>query len=118
MHYLLFYEKAPDYAQREPAHQAAHRAHVFAAVDRGELVLGGPLTDAADGANVLLFQSDAAATAEVFAKADPYVQHGIVTIGAFDLGKPWSAPALPVRCPAVSPIGTKIGPHSGMMRRW
>jgi uncharacterized protein YciI len=79
MHYLLFYENAPDYARREPAHQAAHREHVFAAVDRGELLLGGPLTDAADGANVLLFQSDTATAAEAFAKADPYVQHGIVT---------------------------------------
>ena len=53
--------------------------HVFAAVDRGELLLGGPLTDAADGANVLLFQSDVASTAEAFARADPYVQHGIVS---------------------------------------
>jgi hypothetical protein len=25
MHYLLFYEKAPDYVRRESAHQAAHR---------------------------------------------------------------------------------------------
>jgi uncharacterized protein len=97
MHYLLFYEKAPDYAQREPAHQAAHRAHVFAAVDRGELVLGGPLTDAADGANVLLFQSDAAATAEVFAKADPYVQHGIVTYWRV---RPWQTVVGPgAACP-------------------
>ena len=48
-------------------------------VDRGELLLGGPLTDAVNRANVLLFQSDTAATAEAFAKADPYVQHGIVT---------------------------------------
>ncbi len=78
MHYLLFYEKAPHYAEREPAHQAAHRAHVFAAVARGELLLGGPLAEPTDGANVLLFQSDTATIAEAFAKADPYVQHGIV----------------------------------------
>lgn len=78
MHYLLFYEKAPDYAEREPPLQAAHRTHVFAAVARGELILGGPLTDPTDGANVLLFQSDTPETAQAFAKADPYVQAGIV----------------------------------------
>jgi uncharacterized protein YciI len=79
MHYLLFYEKAPEFVQREPAHQAAHLAHVFEAVERGELLLGGPLADSTDGANVLLFQSDDAIAAEAFATADPYVQHGIVT---------------------------------------
>ncbi len=78
MHYLLFYEKAPDYAQREPPLLAAHRAHVFAAVARGDLILGGPLTYPTDGANVLLFRADSAATAEAFAGADPYVQNGIV----------------------------------------
>lgn len=79
MHYLLFYEKAPDHAVREPAHTAAHRAHVFAAVDRGELILGGPLGDPVDGANVLLFQADSPDVVKVFAEADPYVQNGIVT---------------------------------------
>lgn len=79
MHYLLFYEKAADHAAREPAHMAAHRAHVFAAVERGELVLGGPLGDPVDGANLLLFQGDSADVVQSFAAADPYVQHGIVT---------------------------------------
>jgi hypothetical protein len=79
MHFLLFYEKAPDHAQREAPLQAAHRAHVVAALNRAELVLGGPLLDPNDGANVLLFQADSAVTAETFAQADPYVQHGIVT---------------------------------------
>ena len=45
MHYLLFYEKAPDHAEREPPYRAAHLAHVQAAVDRGELLLGGALAD-------------------------------------------------------------------------
>lgn len=79
MHYLLFYEKAADHAEREPAHAAAHRAHVFAAVDRGELVLGGPLGDPVDGANVLLFQADSPDVVQSFAAADPFVQNGIVT---------------------------------------
>ncbi len=78
MHYLLFYEKAPDHAERELPLAAAHRAHVFAAVARGELVLGGPLGDPADGSNVLLFRADSPATAEKFAADDPYVVHGVV----------------------------------------
>lgn len=78
MHFLLFYEKAPDYTEREPPLQEAHLAHVFAAVARGELLLGGPLGDPVDGANVLLFQAESAATAEAFAAADPYVQNGVV----------------------------------------
>jgi len=78
MHYLLFYEKVADYAEREPALQAAHLAHVMSAVERGELQLGGPLVDPMDGANVLLFRCDSAAFAEAFAAADPYVKNGIV----------------------------------------
>jgi uncharacterized protein YciI len=80
MHYLLFYEKAPDHADREPPLQAAHRAHVQTAIDRGELVLGGPLTEPADGSQVLvLFRGDSPTVAQAFAKADPYVVHGVVT---------------------------------------
>ncbi len=78
MHYLLFYEKAPGYAEREAPLQAAHRDYVQAAARRGELVLGGSLADPADGTAVLLFRADSAATAEAFAAADPYVLHGIV----------------------------------------
>ncbi len=78
MHYLLFYEKAPDYSQREPPLQAAHRDHVLAAVARGDLLLGGPLEDPVDGANVLLFRAESSVTAESFAAADPYVAGGVV----------------------------------------
>jgi uncharacterized protein len=78
MHYLLFYEKVPDHAEGEKPLQSAHRAHVLAAVARGDLILGGPLADPLDGAQALLFWAATAATAEAFAAADPYVVHGIV----------------------------------------
>lgn len=80
MHYLLFYEKAPDHVEREPAHQEAHRRHVFAAVDRGELLLGGPLHDPLNGDQALLFQARSMGAVEAFAKADPYVVNGIVSM--------------------------------------
>lgn len=78
MHYLLFYEKAPDYADRQAPFQAGHRAHLDAAVRRGELLLGGSLDNPTDGSAVLLFQADSPAVAEAFAAADPYVRQGIV----------------------------------------
>jgi uncharacterized protein len=79
MHYMLFYEKVEDYAVREKPLREAHRAHVQAAVRRGELVLGGSLADPIDGAVVVLFRADSPDTAEAFAAADPYVQNGVVS---------------------------------------
>jgi len=78
MHCLLFYEKAPDFAQRQEALQPAHAAHLAAAVGRGELVLGGSLADPVDGSALLVFAGESPAAAEAFAAADPYVVHGIV----------------------------------------
>ncbi|MBM4134174.1 MAG: hypothetical protein FJ245_10430 [Nitrospira sp.] len=78
MHFLLFYEKAPDHAARQGPLQAPHLAHVQAAVRRGELALAGSLLDPNDGAAVLLFKADGPAVAEAFAKGDPYVTQGIV----------------------------------------
>ena len=78
MHFLLFYEKSPDHAEREKPLMAAHRKHLDAAVCRRELVLGGSLRQPIDGAAVLLFQADTVAIAEEFARADPYVVDGLV----------------------------------------
>jgi uncharacterized protein YciI len=78
VHYLLFYEVVPDYAERREPLRSAHLSHAQAACARGELLLGGALADPIDGA-VLLFQGDSPAAAEAFAAADPYVTHGLVT---------------------------------------
>jgi uncharacterized protein YciI len=78
MHYLLFYDVVPDYAQRRAAFREEHLAHAWQAHARGELVLGGALADPIDGA-VLLFRGDSPAVAESFAAADPYVRNGLVT---------------------------------------
>jgi len=78
MHYLLFYEKVPDYAEREPPLRAAHRAHLDAAVERDELLLGGILADPIDGTAVVLFRADSPAAVERFATTDPFVVHGVV----------------------------------------
>ncbi|MBP3960834.1 YciI family protein [Gemmata sp. G18] len=78
MHYLLFYDVVPDYAERRIPLRALHLAHAWAAVERGELVLGGALADPPDGA-VLLFKCDSPAPVEAFATSDPYVTNGLVT---------------------------------------
>ena len=78
MHYLLIYDAVPDYAERRAPLRAEHLALARAAVERGELILGGALADPIDGA-VLLFEGDSPAAAEAFAAADPYVRNGLVT---------------------------------------
>ena len=77
MHYLLLYTLAPDYLERRAALRDEHLTLAWAAVDRGELVLGGALDAPVDLA-VLLFQGDSPAVAEQFAAADPYVRGGLV----------------------------------------
>ncbi len=78
MHYLLMYDVVPDYAERRLPLRAAHLVHAWAAVDRGELLLGGALAEPIDGA-VLLFDCDSPAPVEAFVAADPYVLNGLVT---------------------------------------
>ncbi len=78
MHFLLFYETAPDYLERREAFRAEHLAHAWRAHERGELVLGGALADPVDGA-ILLFRGVGPEVAEAFARTDPYVANGVVT---------------------------------------
>jgi uncharacterized protein YciI len=77
-HYLLSYELASDYLERRPHYRDAHLAYAWAAVERGELILGGALADPVDGA-LLLLSGDSPEVAETFAQGDPYVTAGIVT---------------------------------------
>jgi uncharacterized protein YciI len=78
MHYLLCYDLAPDYLERRGEFRAPHLQLAWEAQERGELVLAGALSDPADQA-LLVFQADGPELVEAFAKADPYVTHGLVT---------------------------------------
>lgn len=78
MHYLLIYEFGPDYLQRRGEFRAAHLQLAWQAAERGELLLGGAVGEPIEG-GILLFRGDGPAAAEAFAKADPYVQHGLIT---------------------------------------
>ena len=77
MHYLLFYEVGDEYLSRRAEFRQVHLGMAWEASERGELVLGGALTNPVDGA-ILLFKGDSPEVAEKFARADPYVANGLV----------------------------------------
>ena len=76
MHYLLFYDLVPDYA--ESLGSPAHESTAQKAVDRGELILGGALANPID-ASILLFRATSPQVVEDFARGDPYVRNKVVT---------------------------------------
>ena len=78
MYFLLFYETVENYVEKRAPFRKAHLAYAKAAHDRGELYLGGALSEPADSA-VLVFRSDDATAAESFAKNDPYVLSGLIS---------------------------------------
>lgn len=77
MHFLLFYDVAPDYMERRPQFRAEHLKLAWDAHARGELVVAGALAEPVDGA-VFLFQGQSPAAAEAFAQSDPYVKNGLI----------------------------------------
>lgn len=94
MHYLLEYDVSPDYLERRGAFRGEHLALARKAAMRGELVLGGALSDPADR-SLLVFQGSPE-VAEAFAKADPYVTNGLVLSWRV---RPWT---------------TVVGPHAAL----
>ncbi len=77
MHYLLFYDTAPDYLERRSQFRSDHLKLAWQSHARGELLLGGALGDPVDGA-ILFFQGDSPEVASRFAESDPYVLNGLV----------------------------------------
>ncbi|MEO8065153.1 MAG: YciI-like protein [Pseudomonadota bacterium] len=78
MHFLLFYTYVPDILERRAQFRGAHIKLAWAAQQRGELMLGGALTDPVD-MGVLLFSVPSKDVVEKFVAEDPYVQGGLVT---------------------------------------
>lgn len=77
-HYLLIYQLSDDYLERRGPLRNEHLGLAWEAEARGEVVLAGALDEPADSA-VFLFEGPDREVAERFAKADPYVIHGLVT---------------------------------------
>lgn len=77
-YFTLFYDVVDDYLSRRSAYREEHLRLARAAHHRGELVLGGALTDPSDRA-LLIFRVRERSTVEEFARNDPYVVNGLVT---------------------------------------
>ena len=77
MHFLLFYDFAPDYLERRPAFRDEHLKLAWQAQEKGDVLLAGATGDPPDG-GMLLFKTDDPGVAERFAAADPYVKNGLV----------------------------------------
>jgi uncharacterized protein YciI len=101
MHFLLSYQTSPEYLQRRGQFRDQHLALAWAAVERGELLLGGAVGDPVEGA-LLLFQGDTPAAAEAFAKQDPYVQNGLILSWKV---LPWTTVVGPQAATPVLPVG-------------
>jgi hypothetical protein len=76
-HFALLYDLAPDYLERRGQFRNEHLRLAWTSVQRGELVLGGALSDPVDTA-LLVFRGDTPNGAESFAREDPYVKNGLV----------------------------------------
>jgi ribosomal-protein-alanine N-acetyltransferase len=74
-HFLLRYKLAPDYLERRSEHRDPHLALAWAAAESGALLLGGAVGDPVESALLLFTDEKAAAD---FARADPYVEQGLV----------------------------------------
>jgi uncharacterized protein YciI len=76
-YYLLIYHVVGDYVARRAQFRDEHLRLARESHERGELILGGALTDPTDQA-VLVFRSPDRSVVENFVANDPYVKHGLV----------------------------------------
>jgi uncharacterized protein len=76
-YFALFYDVVADFVSRRSAFREEHLRLARGAHQRGELVLGGALTDPADRA-LLVFRTVDRSAVEEFARSDPYVVNGLV----------------------------------------
>lgn len=76
-----------DYLDRRDALRAAHLEKAWAAVDNGDLLLGGAVGDGPYTALLIFTGEDPLRAARAFAEADPYVTGGLVL--AWE-ARPWT----------------------------
>ena len=75
-YYALIYELVDDMVNRRVPFREEHLRLAREARERGELVLGGALSEPVDSA-LLVFQVDDKSKVEAFARKDPYVINGL-----------------------------------------
>lgn len=75
-YYALMYDVVDDFVNKRTPFRPAHIQGVREAQARGELIMAGALADPAGA--LLVFRAVDKSVAENFAKADPYVNEGLV----------------------------------------
>ena len=86
MYYILTYKTVKHFKEKRIPFREIHLQHATAAVNRGELLLGGALENPTDSA-LLVFKGGGPLIAEEFAKNDPYVLNGLITEWSV---RPWA----------------------------
>lgn len=76
-YFILFYDYVENMAERRAPFREEHLGLAREAAARGELLLGGALTDPLD-TGVLVWRTADAGPVERFVAADPYVKNGLV----------------------------------------
>jgi uncharacterized protein len=76
-YYALIYELIDGYLERRAAFREEHLKLAAQSQARGELVLAGAFAEPPDQA-LLIFRAEHPSVPEMFARADPYVIHGLV----------------------------------------
>ncbi len=94
--FVLIYDAYDNYVERRTPLRPRHFELARESIARGELLSGGAFADPIDG-SLLIFKGATADVASDFAKADPYVVHGLIrswrvrewtpAIGAFSGGR-------------------------------
>ena len=84
-YFALTYEVVDDFVNQRTPFRPAHLKEVRAANARGELIMAGALGEPAGA--LLVFRAADKSVAENFAKADPYVNEGLVKSWSV---RPWT----------------------------
>jgi hypothetical protein len=76
-YYILKYYLADDYLERRSSYREEHLKLAGELHQKGELILGGALTDPTDEA-LLVFYVEDKSVIEDFVKKDPYIKNGLI----------------------------------------
>jgi uncharacterized protein len=74
--YILFYDYVADILERRSPYREEHLGKIRAGKEAARILMAGPLGDPPYGAAIVFGDR---AQAEDFARADPYVENGLVT---------------------------------------
>lgn len=87
MHAVLEYTYADDYLETREQYRGLHLKAAWAAVERGELMLGGAVGEGPFTGLLIFTGENPVEAAKAFAAADPYVAGGVVTSWT---ARPWT----------------------------